>query len=156
MRSIEIPSLAFCPWYSWANRKTIKGAQLPGVYLISISEKPLDGVAPSWPDVSYVGMTTSRNGLVGRWNQFNASIHGRAGHSGGKSVFEHLGHYQTWTMKLYVSAMAVQCNTINCTPEDFRKLGWIAFLEYDALAAFREQSGGPLPRYNTHHAEIAL
>ena len=149
MRSIEIPELSFCPWVAWEDRRAIENSKYPGVYLISISEMNLVGVSPVYKEVSYIGMTNSQGGLRGRWSQFHSSIHGRKGHSGGNTVFEDLGNYRTWDKNLFVSGMSILCNTKTPDHSDLIKMGWVAYLEYEAFSAFYlSDSILKKPRYN--------
>ena len=148
MRSLELPELIFSPWYSWGERNSFPLRLYPGVYLISITErKDLEHQYHSWQDVSYIGMTNSRAGLASRWRQFDRSINGDRGHSGGNTVFEELGPHSNWSENLYVAAMAVECNPRRPEADDYRRMGWVTFFEYEAFALFHEKVGGH-PRYN--------
>ena len=149
MRTISLPKLTFSPWYQWKNRSAYPLRDYPGVYLISITVKPdLEGRDPAFEDVVYIGMTNSRQGLKGRWQQFANAIGGKRGHSGGNTIFAHHGHYTTWQTYLYVAAMGIRCNVHSPTAEDYLKMGWIAYLEYEAFAHYYSTVGGH-PRFNT-------
>jgi hypothetical protein len=147
MRQELIPKLKMSPWYKWERRSEYYEKDRPGIYLIAITKKELEGTMPIWNDVVYIGMTNSKGGLISRWQQFSNSINGRTGHSGGNTIFEALGHYTSWTNKLYVSAMGIDCNVISQEPDDYKKMGWITFLEYDAFAEYARAVGGH-PKYN--------
>jgi hypothetical protein len=150
MRQIEIPALKFSPWYTWDGRKNILQCDQPGIYLLAISYKNLTGSAVDWSDVSYIGMTNSQQGLLGRWQQFHNSIRGKDGHSGGNTVFRALGHYDIWTKRLFVAAMPVQCKVAKPTDDDLTKMGWVAYLEYEAFAeCCRHSQKRCKPEYNT-------
>lgn len=150
MRRIAIPEMKFCPWFTWENRRKIPLCDMPGIYLLSITQKNLDGMSPEWADVSYIGMTNSRQGLIGRWEQFFNSVRGKTGHSGGNTVFADLGHYETWNKKLFVAAMPIECCTSASTVRDLKKMGWVAYLEYEAFAEYyRHFPSRGKPRYNT-------
>lgn len=144
------PELKFSNWYKWEDRNSFPDKTCPGVYMISITDKNLEGKEPAFEDVVYVGMTNSQGGLQSRWNQFNNSINGKSGHSGGNTINTSLGNYSLWTKKLFVCAMSVECTTLknNRTCEDLIKMGWVAFLEYEALSKFKEHEGKE-PVYNT-------
>jgi len=88
-------------------------------------------------------MTNSQKGLYGRWSQFQTAIYGKGGHSGGNSVHKQLGYYNTWKKKLFVCGMSVKCNVYKGerSPSDLIKMGWVAFLEYEALAEYKERIG---------------
>lgn len=150
MRRIAVPEMKFCPWFAWENRRKVPLCEMPGIYLLSITRMNLEGQSPEWTDVSYIGMTNSRQGLIGRWQQFFNSVRGKNGHSGGNTVFADLGHYESWNKKLFVAAMPIECSVSAATEQDLIKMGWVAYLEYEAFAAFRHHL--PVrgkPRYNT-------
>ncbi|MET2989962.1 hypothetical protein [Herbaspirillum seropedicae] len=147
MRSIKVPRMKFCPWFSWEDRKDIPLSEMPGIYLLSITKKNLAGSLPDWKDVSYIGMTNSRQGLIGRWQQFFNSIRGTPGHSGGNAVFDDLKHYDQWDKKLFVAAMPIECNVVSPSKQDLIKMGWVAYLEYEAFA--KCVASNSKPKYNT-------
>jgi hypothetical protein len=150
MRQIEIPALQFSPWYAWDDRRNVPQGNMPGIYLLSISRKNLAGHTADWSDVSYIGMTNSQQGLLGRWQQFFNSIRGKNGHSGGNTVFRALGPYDNWELQLFVAAMPVECNVTNPTDDDLIKMGWVAYLEYEAFAeCCRHSKKRCKPEYNT-------
>jgi hypothetical protein len=150
MRSAEMPELKFTPWVTWKNRKKIPLCEMPGVYLLAITRKNLDGQTPQWSDVSYIGMTNSRKGLAGRWHQFFNSIRGKKGHSGGNTIFGDLGHYSSWNKNLFVSAMPVKCDVTIASEQDLIKMGQVAYLEYAAFSVFRHHlPARRKPKYNT-------
>lgn len=150
MRRIPLPEMKFCPWFAWETRRQTPLCEMPGIYLLSITRKNIAGRSLDWADVSYIGMTNSRQGLVGRWQQFFNSVRGKDGHSGGNTVFADLGHYDSWNKKLFVAAMPIECNVSAATEHDLIKMGWVAYLEYEAFATFRRHL--PMrgkPQYNT-------
>jgi hypothetical protein len=149
-RTIEVPELVFTEWYLWEKRTSIKNSNYPGIYMIAISKNNLSGHRPSYKDVCYIGMTNSHKGLQGRWYQFYRSIQGKSGHSGGNTVFRALGHYNTWSERLFVCALTVICDPVSPTEEDLRDMGIVAFLEYDAFAAFMNVvPDQQKPKFNT-------
>lgn len=148
MRKVAIPKLEFSQWYKWENRNRYQLKICSGVYLIAISTKNLENEKPLFSDVVYIGMTKRKQGLQGRWRDFQRAINGGEGHSGGKTIFKDKGSYHVWIEKLYVSAMGIECNAIKPTSEDYIKMGWVAFLEYEAFAQFYKEVGGH-PKYNT-------
>jgi len=108
MRKISIPEIEFSRWYSWKNRSQIPLNDLPGVYIMAVSAKILEGKKPSFSEMDYVGMTVSKEGLKKRWSQVSSSINRPGGnHSGGRSMFAHLGPYKNWNKKLFVSAFPI-------------------------------------------------
>lgn len=148
MRSIQLPDLHFSPWYAWEKRSQYPLRRYPGVYLLAIDKRTdLHGKTPSWNDVVYIGMTNSRGGLASRWRQFNRTINGGSGHSGGRTVFLDLGPYPEWRYYLYVAAMGVQCDVKFPSADDYLQMGWVAFYEYEAFAIYSDVVGGH-PKYN--------
>lgn len=148
MRQVSIPELKFSPWYRWENREEYPLANCAGVYLIAISKKDLEGVVPSFADVVYIGITVAKKGLKGRWGQLDKCVRGLKGyHSGGKTIYKDKGNYEMWAERLYVSGMGIECDVSTPTPQDYHKMGWVAFLEYDGFAKFASEIGGH-PKYN--------
>lgn len=144
------PKLIFSKWYTWKGRNNFPDIKYPGVYMIAITDKNLSGTKPNFKDVKYIGMTNSQGGLCSRWNQFFRSIRGNRGHSGGNTIFSALGHYLKWNQNLFVCGMSIKCNTTKSsrTPNDLIRMGWVAFLEYEAISKFKKEIGKE-PKYNT-------
>lgn len=144
------PELQFSKWIRWKDRRKYPQGKLPGVYMLAITNKDLEGQNPRFEDVVYIGMTNSRGGLISRWNQFDNSIHNKPEHSGGKTVFRDLGDSNIWKFKLFVCVLPVDCNVLKDTqgPEDLIQMGWIAFLEYEAMAVYKKAMRKE-PKYNT-------
>lgn len=69
-------------WKSWNNIKT--ETKNPGVYVICVSNTNMvdKDIATINPDIKYIGMTVSKNGLRQRLNQFNNVVKGKGGHGG--------------------------------------------------------------------------
>jgi hypothetical protein len=138
MRNIQMPELRFSPWYKWQDRDQYERAKYPGVYIIAITDKPdLVGKTPSYQEVVYIGMSGAKKGLASRWGQFDKAIRGIGeNHSGGERIYKNRGKYDSWTEFLCVAAMGVECNTHQPTCEDYLKMGWVVFSEYEAFAEF--------------------
>lgn len=141
--------IGFSKWMNWEEKDNFEDRKCPGIYMISITDKNLHGLEVDYKDVVYIGKTNSQNGLCGRWKQFDDTINGKERHSGGKTVREKLGPYCDWNKKLFVCAKAVPCEVKKDkrTPDDLRIMGKIAYLEYEALAEFKEITGNE-PEYN--------
>lgn len=146
---IEKPKLSFSKWFKWEDKGKYPDKKYPGVYMVAITDKNLEGTDPQLDDVVYIGMTNSWNGLIGRWRQFDRSIKGFSGHSGGNTVYADLGDYKNWTKKLFVCGSTVKCTVDKKTrtPDDLLYMGWVAYLEYEALAYYKTQLGKE-PLYN--------
>ena len=143
------PELKFSKWYKWEDRKTFPENDYPGVYMLAITDEDLSGKTPMFKDVSYIGMTNSYYGLYGRWGQFNRSINGGSGHSGGNTVYADLGNYKEWKKKRFVCGVMVKCDVQKSsrTPEDLIKMGWVAYMEMEAISLFKKKMGCE-PKYN--------
>ena len=137
MSNVAIPSLSFGPWTRWNDRHSIDGSDYPGVYVLRIGNSRFIGRKAKVADCHYIGMTNSRKGLKGRWGQFDRAIRGKRGHSGGNLIYSKLGHYDDWPKRLFVAAMPVICQTVDPTSRDYRLMGIVAYLEYEAFAVFR-------------------
>ena len=151
-----MPKLNFSKWMSWVKRLNFAGGENPGIYMISITEKDLEGKDPQYQDVVYIGMTNSRGGLFNRWQQFDNSIKSDKitgnGHSGGDRVYEEMKcSYDDWKKKLnlFVCGQAIQCNTTKAdrTPDDLVKMGEIRYLECLAISEFKKAMDKE-PKYN--------
>ena len=150
MRNISIPRLYFGKWVAWHDRNSIDGADCPGVYLLTTSQRNLCGRKADVGDAVYIGMTNSRYGLKGRWNQCHHGIQGLGRHSGGHAMFVSLGHYESWDVDLYVAACPVRCDPREPTPKDYLLMGAVAYLEYKAFAEFlKKRPRLRKPRFNT-------
>ncbi|WP_445157280.1 hypothetical protein [Halomonas sp. E14] len=150
MRQVGIPSLDFTRWKLWGERFDITDRKYPGVYVIAISDQDLSGKAVKWRNVVYIGMTKSKGGLSQRWSQLQNSLRGRNGHSGGWAIYKALGNFDEWNSNLFVAAMPIKCNAADAGPNDLRRLGWIAYLEYEAFSKFsRNVPGHRRSRFNT-------
>lgn len=148
---MEKPRLKFSKWYKWEDRNNFPGKDLPGVYMISVTNKKLEGEKVKFEDVVYVGMSNAKRGLTNRLYQLHKAIQGhRGGHSGGMSIYDEMGDYSTWRKKAYFCVISIECNVDknnNRTPSDLIKMGWVAFLEYEALSKFLKIMGRE-PEYN--------
>jgi hypothetical protein len=131
----------------WENRNEYKFKLFQGVYVIAVTNKRLEGEKVTWNDVVYIGMTNSLGGLSNRWRQFDRAINGKFGHSGGKTIYEDLGPYYKWKKNLFVAAMGIECNVKNPKDEDYIRMGWVAFYEYEAFSMFFRNTGEH-PKYN--------
>lgn len=149
MPKIDVPKLKFSSWHKWVDRNSIKDVDQPGVYLLAISSVNLVEVSSDYKNVSYIGMTVSKKGLKGRWQQLDRSLRGLGGHSGANSIFAKLGEISGWSRKkLYVAAFPVPCNAAESTADDLRIKGKVCYLEYEAFAQFFERQHKK-PYYNT-------
>ena len=146
------PKIEFSKWIKWNDRNKFHLKDYPGVYMMSITDKNLEDTKVDFKDVVYIGMTNSKQGLSGRWNQFNNSINGKdyTGHSGGNTILDKLGPYNEWKLKLFVCAKALKFNVDkkSRTPEDLIKMGWISYFEYETMAQFNDKMGTE-PKFNT-------
>src|SRR3989442_15958260 len=105
---MQTPSIRFTNWRPWSKRILMGKAilNLPGVYLLAhFSHCPAGRARPDSKQVVYVGETCSQT-LKTRWNQFDATVRGGSGHSGGWNY--HLSFRTDKPRKdLFVAAMPV-------------------------------------------------
>src|SRR5258708_21233941 len=106
MNPLAAPKIVFHPWVSWAQRLTIKGCNLPGVYLLAqFDQPPLDPVEHTAQEVVYIGETCNRK-LTQRWYEFGRSaFEAKYGHSAG---WPYCDKCYDQGEQLYVSAFPVQ------------------------------------------------
>lgn len=69
------------PWTSWSSRQGLKEIAWPGIYLIGVFSKRPANVLPLPKQVVYVGQ--SSRPLRHRLDEFEMSVRGKPGHSGG-------------------------------------------------------------------------
>ncbi len=152
MRKVEMPELQFSKWFAWDQRHMIPLADQPGVYVISIvSDENLIERPFSWDRASYIGMTTSKGGLSQRLNLFDGALNGGRGHSGGKRVVDDLGERDTWQgVAIFVAVLPIICSVEFPAAGDYRTMGQVAYLEYEAFAEFSQLdgTGRGVPKYN--------
>jgi hypothetical protein len=105
-------------------------------------------------DVFYVGMTNSAGGLRARLAQFQRAIAGNHGHRSGDRFFRICAKSKPFSRiqtrhRFFYATLPVSCESrkANATPEDFRKMGDVARLEYEAVACVLEKVGR-LPKLN--------
>lgn len=120
---------------NWADRNSIPMIGKPGVYTIYLND-----------EVIYIGMSVARGGLKSRLQQLDKSLRSKWGHSGGNKMVKELGDCRE---KLSVVVMTVDCDPASNTPDDLRKMGHVAFLEYEAFAQYVETTGNKRPRFNS-------
>jgi hypothetical protein len=93
-------------------------------------------------------MTISKNGLIGRWQQFDKAMRfGKQGHSGGLKAFEHSEKGGC----VFVSAMPIVCDVKECNEQNLKRMGQVAYLEYEAFAEYfkHTRKRKDRPPYNT-------
>jgi len=128
------------------------GAKLPGVYVVAVVDSSLAGQEFSWiPEIMYVGMTNAKAGLKGRLKQFDNTIVGKSGHGGADRVRYEYQDYPSLIDRLYVAAVAFECDVKANSPTDLRVMGKVASFEYECLAQYVERFG-QLPKFNDKRA----
>lgn len=100
----EQPSTTFSPWVRWAERNSISGVALPGVYLLAhFQAAPAGPADPAVEQIVYIGATDRP--LADRWRNFDRAIAGKANnHSGGITYRRLFGQRLD---DLYVAALPV-------------------------------------------------
>jgi len=61
---------------------------------------------------------------------------------------EDLGDYSQWKKCMYVAAMSIDCDVTKRSPEEYLKMGWVAFFEYEAFSKYAKAGKGQHPLYN--------
>jgi hypothetical protein len=119
------------------------------VYVLAHSTESLAGCRFAWIDkIVYIGMTNSNGGLSARLRQFDDTISGkRVSHGGADRVRFRHRHYRRLTAKLFVAVARVDCDVGRLTPRDLLRMGDVAKLEYECLAAYVRRFGR-LPLFN--------
>lgn len=142
----------------WVLFKKQPAIDLPGIYVLAVSEKDLTGEEFSWiEEIKYIGMTNSKKGLKGRLKQFENTMRGKTGH-GGARRFRKTNEYKdpdrdiidkNLFSKLYVSVAPFGSTVIkdDNPPEVLKTMGEVAKAEYECFALYRKKFG-PLPQYN--------
>lgn len=133
----------------WADLQTsitsLQDGEWPGVYLLAYTDKDLEGKGIELADIFYVGMSNSRGGVRQRLKQFIRGIEKGASHSAGiRFLKEHANGIPFSRMKsrktFFVVSISIPCvvDKARRTPEDLRKMGGVARLEYYVLAHIKE------------------
>jgi len=142
----------FSNWFKWENRNKTENIKFPGIYILAVSIKNLEGKKFDWiPEVEYVGMTNSVAGLKGRLKQFDNTIIGKTGHGGADRFRYKYQNYNELINKLYVSVIPFICDVKSNSPKDLRIMGEVAKFEYDCFAKYVELYGR-LPKFNDKKA----
>ena len=137
------------------HRPSIEQGECPGVYLLAFTLEHLAGQKIKLCDVFYVGMSNARRGVNGRLKKFADAIEGKpAKHVAGKRFFKNWCKGITYSQlpcdkQFFVTGIPVPCQVKKAErgPEDLRKMGNVAALEYYVLAAVEEKTGSE-PRSN--------
>lgn len=131
-----------------------QGLRYPGVYLLAYSSRPLAGRRVRPAEIFYVGMSNSAGGVRQRLRQFETAIDGRNGHGPGNRFFAICARKKAFkssrtTSRFFYATLTFPCvsRKSEASASDFREMGRVAQLEYDALAHVLEQTG-KLPKLN--------
>jgi len=137
------------PWQELRNVadhgfRALDGALLPGVYLVAFSERDLQGEPARESEVYYIGM--SHAGISKRLNQFIRGLKNGHGHCGAVRHFQKHGPYDNANndpRRFFVTSVPVPARVVKGerTPDDLRRLGIAAALEWYALARVKEKTG---------------
>jgi len=142
----------FSNWFKWENKNKAENIKFPGIYILAVSTKNLEGKKFDWIlEVEYVGMTNSMAGLKGRLKQFNNTIIGKTGHGGADRFRYEYQNYNELINKLYVSVIPFICDVKSNSPKDLRIMGEVAKFEYDCFAKYVELYDR-LPKFNDKKA----
>lgn len=148
-KSHEAAAKDFSSWHLWTNRDELPGIKFPGIYVIAITNRPLQGKPFSWlEEICYIGMSCAVNGMKGRLKQFHNTITGqRKSHGGADRVRYKHQDFDVLAPTLHVAIHPIECEPKLQSPQSLRALGLVAQLEYEYLALYAEKFAR-LPLYN--------
>jgi hypothetical protein len=150
---LEDSRLQFGSWKKWKDRSLFEeNMKYPGVYSVALSDHDLAGSDFSLiKEIVYFGMTNSEGGIRSRLRQFDNTIKGKEGHGGAVRVRHYMRSnnidYETISSLLFVAVFHIKCHVNSHSPDDLRKMGLVASLEYECFARYWEQFGR-WPKYN--------
>jgi len=141
----------FTPWKRWSAKHAFEGKNYPGIYALAKSGKNLNGKPFDLiEDIIYFGMTNSLGGINNRLGQLDRTLKGKEGHGGAvrmRSIYDY--DYAEFTKGLFVSIYPIKCivSKEHTMPNDQRKMGQVAYLEYECFARYMEKFHR-LPEFN--------
>ncbi len=131
--------------------RALQHAEYPGVYLLAYTDRDLDLQPIELHDIFYVGMSNSDGGVRERLKSFINGIEKYRSHSGGKRFYETYAHRQSFSVfaqtnggkQFYVASVSIPCQVIKTqrSPDDLRRMGDVAQLEYYVLAYIKDKVG---------------
>ena len=141
-----IRSLFSKKWINLQNDlSSLENGEYPGVYLLAYSNEDLEGKSVDLKDVFYVGMSNSHGGVRQRLKRFLYGIENDTSHSAARRFYKEYAESVPFSqMKgrktFYSVSMSVRCvvNKETRTPDDLRKMGDVAALEYYVLAHIKD------------------
>lgn len=136
----------------WVDLKTglasLDGGQYPGVYILAYSPKNLGGKAIKLADIFYVGRSNALGGVKSRLREFLRGIENGKSHSAAIRFFKVYARGVPFSKlkrrnKFLVASISLPCAVAKTqrTPDDLRKMGLVAKLEYDVLAHIKDVRG---------------
>ena len=150
MRNKSTHKTKFTKWVKWGNRNELANIGLPGVYVFAMSRRDISGTEFSWSrDVIYIGMSNAKAGIKARLKQFDNSIKGKRGHSGGIKIRRDHKNYKRLVSEFFVS-IAPFTDKVNARPREDEKIikrTLITKIEHDFLAQYFSNFRR-LPTYN--------
>lgn len=148
------PTTSFSRWTRWADRQSLTGGELPGVYALAVTDSSLDGARYTLsPSIAYFGMTNALAGLRGRMNQFDRTIRGGRGHGGADRFRYQHSEYGTLREQLYVAIAPFRCDVARASARDLEIMGAVAQFEYTCLARYVRRFHR-LPQFNDKRTAI--
>lgn len=146
----DVLDFGFSRWVQLQNYKDLHTGGLPGVYVISDSATAPIKVPISDRRVIYIGETVNQT-LSKRLHQFNRSLDGGAGHSGGGALYEDYRRKRLW---LSIRSFPLRPDIAARNALAFRS-SQIQLLEKLLLFQF-VHSNGKYPKGNTARTGIRL
>ena len=138
----------FSNWCYWQNRKSLRGLESPGVYVLAYYKQNMTGKPFRWSKrIIYIGMTNAIAGLWGRLKQFDNTINGKRGHGGADRVRYKYQNYDSLANHLFVAIVSFPCDVTSNQPVDLKIMGKVAQFEYLCFSQFSGKFGC-LPEFN--------
>jgi hypothetical protein len=136
-------------WCKWSDRKNIVGKNQPAVYFIAYSENDIsDNDFTMLKEIIYIGVSISKQGLIGRLNQFKRAMNGAIKtHSAAERVREKHLNIDDFFKYAFVSARIFDISKAKSEVEILRIKGKCLGDEYASFADYMEKYH-LLPEFN--------
>ena len=130
-------SLGFSDWVAFRHYEDLYTGRLPGVYLLAQGKKRPSKMSISSDRIVYIGETVTQT-IKKRLYQFDCSISGRTGHSGGETLRDK--GYSRASLWLSIRSFPLRGDVPKTVAESFRS-AQIRFLERLTLYQYIRTNG---------------
>jgi hypothetical protein len=136
-------------WFKWSERNSIQLKKEPAVYFIAYSTKNINQHPFSYIEsIIYIGVTTSKDGLKSRLDQFDKGLRGKNGvHGGAERVRVKHPNPDLFFENVFLSACIFPLSTSRETANDWRIKAACLAKEYNSFADYMDLFGC-LPEFN--------